>query len=138
MSAARGAEDLLEVIRYQRSKTQIAETELEQARLEGRRLQQQVDHQTRQLDETRRMLADERTRSQATVQSQQQHAELLSKVDDHFVSIAALARELGKFGRGLRAGQRVITGSFTRQSVKGASQWEAHFGALGSVAIGFG
>ncbi len=58
-------------------------------------------------------------------------------IDDHFVSIAALARELAKFGRGLKAGQRVITGSFTRQSVKGPSEWEADFGALGTVSISF-
>ncbi len=59
-------------------------------------------------------------------------------IDDHFVSIAALARELAKFGRGIRGGQRVITGSFTRQSVKGPSQWEADFGVFGTVSISFG
>ncbi len=58
-------------------------------------------------------------------------------IDDHFLSIAALARELAKFGRKLQAGQRVITGSLTRQSVKGASHWEADFGAFGTVSINF-
>ena len=32
-------------------------------------------------------------------------------IDDHFDSIAALARQLGRFGRTLEAGSRVITGS---------------------------
>ena len=59
-------------------------------------------------------------------------------IDDHFESLAALARELAKFGRGLRAGEHVITGSFTRQVVHGPSRWDADFSALGCVAIRFG
>jgi len=59
-------------------------------------------------------------------------------IDDHFESIAALARELAKFGRGLRGGEHVITGSFTRQTVRGPSRWDADFGVLGNVAIRFG
>lgn len=58
-------------------------------------------------------------------------------IDDHFESIARLVRELDKFDRGLKAGQHVITGSFTRQSVSGPGRWDADFGALGSVAIRF-
>ena len=49
-------------------------------------------------------------------------------IDDHFESLAALARELSKFDRGLNAGQRVITGSFTRQPVREPARWEADFG----------
>jgi len=58
-------------------------------------------------------------------------------IDDHFESLATLARELSKFERGLKAGQRVITGSFTRQPVREPARWEADFGALGRVAIRF-
>ena len=59
-------------------------------------------------------------------------------IDDHFESLATLARELAKFGRGIKAGQRVITGSFTRQTVRGPSRWDADFGPLGAVGIRFG
>ncbi len=59
-------------------------------------------------------------------------------IDDHFESIACLTRELAKFGRGLKAGDRIITGSYTRQRVPGPSRWEADFGRFGSVAIRFG
>jgi 2-keto-4-pentenoate hydratase len=59
-------------------------------------------------------------------------------IDDHFESLATLARELSKFGRGLKNGERVITGSFTRQVVRGPGRWDADFGPLGSVAIRFG
>ncbi len=58
-------------------------------------------------------------------------------IDDHFESIATLVRELAKFGRGLKTGERVITGSFTRQIVPGPSRWDADFGPLGRVAIRF-
>ena len=58
-------------------------------------------------------------------------------IDDHFESLATLARELAKFDRGLKGGQRVITGSFTRQSVREPARWEADFGPLGRVAIRF-
>ena len=58
-------------------------------------------------------------------------------IDDHFTSIAALVRELAKFGRGLNAGDRVITGAFTRQPVTAAARFEGRFGALGSVSVTF-
>jgi len=58
-------------------------------------------------------------------------------IDDHFESLAALVRELAKFDLGLRDGQRVITGSLTRQSVTTPGRWEATFSNLGSVAINF-
>lgn len=59
-------------------------------------------------------------------------------IDDHFESLATLTRELAKFDRGLKAGQHIITGSFTRQPVAGPSRWEADFGRFGSVAVRFG
>ena len=58
-------------------------------------------------------------------------------IDDHFASIAALARELAKFGRGLHAGDHVITGAFTRQPVAATGRFEGRFGGLGSVAVTF-
>ena len=58
-------------------------------------------------------------------------------IDDHFASIAALARELAKFGRGLHAGDHVITGAFTRQAVAAPARFEGRFGALGSVSVSF-
>ena len=59
-------------------------------------------------------------------------------IDDHFDSIAALARQLGRFGRRLEAGSRVITGSYTRQRVASASSWEGDFGPdIGQVSVEF-
>ena len=49
-------------------------------------------------------------------------------IDDHFASIAALARELGRFGRSLAAGDHVITGSFTRTPVAVAGLYCGDFG----------
>ena len=59
-------------------------------------------------------------------------------IDDHFDSIAALARQLDRFGRSLDAGARVITGSYTRQSVTGPGCWRGDFGApIGCVEVAF-
>jgi len=70
-------------------------------------------------------------------QIEQIDREIQGHIDDHFESLATLARELAKFDRGLKGGQRVITGSFTRQSVREPARWEADFGPLGRVAIRF-
>ena len=59
-------------------------------------------------------------------------------IDDHFASIAALARQLGRFGRALEAGSRVITGSYTRQRVADACRWQGDFGPeIGQVSVEF-
>ncbi len=59
-------------------------------------------------------------------------------IDDHFASIAALAAQLGRFGRRLEPGQRVITGAFGRQRVTAPSRWSGDFGvALGTVEVVF-
>lgn len=59
-------------------------------------------------------------------------------IDDHFASIAALARQLGRFGRTLAAGSRVITGSYTRQRVADACRWQGDFGPeIGQVSVEF-
>jgi 2-keto-4-pentenoate hydratase len=59
------------------------------------------------------------------------------EIDDHFESIAALVRELFKFGLGLRNGQRVITGSFTGNTQALPGRWQADFSAFGSIAVNF-
>ena len=59
-------------------------------------------------------------------------------IDDHFASIAALACQLGRFGRTLESGSRVITGSYTRQRVTDACRWEGDFGPeIGQVSVEF-
>lgn len=59
-------------------------------------------------------------------------------IDDHFESIAALARQLHRFGRALDAGAVVITGAYTRQIVAAAGRWEGDFGvAIGKVGVEF-
>jgi 2-keto-4-pentenoate hydratase len=58
-------------------------------------------------------------------------------IDDHFASIAALTRSLAAVGRGLRAGDRVITGAFTRQAVDAPSRWAGRFDVFGSVTVEF-
>ena len=59
-------------------------------------------------------------------------------IEDHFASIAALAAQLSQFGRTLRPGQRVITGSFGRCPVTEPSGWSGDFGSgLGVVEVVF-
>lgn len=59
-------------------------------------------------------------------------------IDDHFESLARLARELARFGRSLAPGEHVITGAYTRQRVEGPGTWRGDFGAtLGVVEITF-
>lgn len=59
-------------------------------------------------------------------------------IDDHFASIAALARQLARFGRALEAGSQVITGSYTRQPVTAQGRWVGDFGSpIGRVAVEF-
>ncbi len=59
-------------------------------------------------------------------------------IDDHFESIAALARQLHRFDRALEAGSLVITGAFARQAVTAAARWEGDFGpVVGKVRVEF-
>jgi len=58
-------------------------------------------------------------------------------IDDHFTSVATLANALARFDRQLYAGQKVITGSFCRQSVKAGENWKASFSSIGDVEITF-
>lgn len=58
-------------------------------------------------------------------------------IDDHFLSLSILANTLGRFGRRLEAGQRVITGSFSAHKVKAPGHWHARFSGVGEVEIHF-
>jgi 2-keto-4-pentenoate hydratase len=66
-----------------------------------------------------------------------QRAIARGQIDDHFESIAALVRELFKFGMGLRNGQRIITGSLTGNTLAKPGRWQADFSEFGSVAVNF-
>ena len=59
-------------------------------------------------------------------------------IDDHFLSVATLANVLGGYGRHLEAGQRLITGSFSKHDVAPGDEWRAEFGGLGSCSVRFG
>ena len=59
-------------------------------------------------------------------------------IDDHFHSMAALSITLARFNRRVLAGNRVITGSYTRKRVKERGIWRGDFGEiLGDVEIKF-
>jgi len=57
------------------------------------------------------------------------------EMDDPLDSIAALCGTLARFGRGLRAGDRVITGSFSRHTVTAPGVWSAEFAGVGEVQL---
>ena len=59
-------------------------------------------------------------------------------IDDHFLSLSRLVQQLAPFGRGLEAGQRVITGAFVRTRVTGATRIEAKFSGIGRAGIEIG
>lgn len=58
-------------------------------------------------------------------------------IDDHFVSIATLANVLGDYGRRLEAGQRLITGSFSKHDASRGDEWRAEFTGLGACSVRF-
>ena len=58
-------------------------------------------------------------------------------MDDPFVALARLAATLDRFGLGLEAGQRVITGAFADVVVPGAGTVTARFGNWGDVSVTF-
>ena len=58
-------------------------------------------------------------------------------IDDHFVSVATLANVLGEYGRHLEAGQRLITGSFSKHDVSHGEVWRAEFAGLGACSVRF-
>jgi 2-keto-4-pentenoate hydratase len=58
-------------------------------------------------------------------------------MDDPFLSLSRLCALLHRYGRGLEAGQRVITGSFCNETVTGPGRWRAVFSGIGDVAVRF-
>ncbi len=58
-------------------------------------------------------------------------------IDDHFLSLSLLARNLHRHGLALEPGQRVITGSFDKVDVGVGESWEAEFSGIGTVAVSF-
>lgn len=56
-------------------------------------------------------------------------------IDDHFESIAALINRLHSFGLGLKKGQLLITGSYTRQTVNAPGKWVGNFEGIGKVEV---
>ena len=56
-------------------------------------------------------------------------------IDDHYQSLATLARKLAEHGLGLRPGDRVITGAFTRAPL-GVGSYDGDFGPeIGRVTV---
>jgi 2-keto-4-pentenoate hydratase len=59
-------------------------------------------------------------------------------IDDPYLSLTRVCQTLDRFGRGLRAGQSLITGSVLPGiKVTGPSQWVGDCGALGTVTASF-
>lgn len=59
-------------------------------------------------------------------------------VDDVFESLASLANHLSRFGQGLKPGDLVMTGTYTKPTaIARADAWQARFSDLGSVAYSF-
>lgn len=56
-------------------------------------------------------------------------------IDDHFLSLSRLVQQLARFGRGLEAGQHVITGAFVRTPLEGPTAISAEFSGIGRVGI---
>ncbi|XP_067679171.1 nucleoprotein TPR-like isoform X3 [Haliotis asinina] len=80
--SAKSSDQLLEVIRFLRRDKEIAETKLEVAQAETTRVNQRFAHLERQLDYANKTLTEERTRSQVSVQTAVQHADLMRKVEN--------------------------------------------------------
>ena len=57
------------------------------------------------------------------------------RMDDPFTSLATLCDRLHRYGRGLSAGQHVITGAFFRQPLDVPGEYKAIFQGLGDVTF---
>lgn len=75
------------------------------------------------------------TRSDELIASARAGVDLV--IDDVFMSLSMLCRELDKYGRGIDAGQTVLTGAFVMAKVSAPSQWTARFADLGEVSVSF-
>jgi 2-keto-4-pentenoate hydratase len=58
-------------------------------------------------------------------------------MDDPFLTLRRLCKTLSQRGRGLRARQRVITGSFSKHVVDRPGTWTAYFKGVGTVEVSF-
>jgi 2-keto-4-pentenoate hydratase len=56
-------------------------------------------------------------------------------IDDPFLSLSRLVAELDRFGRGLEAGQVVITGALLHHDIDGPGTYRAVFDDLGEVSL---
>lgn len=54
---------------------------------------------------------------------------------NHFDSIAAHVNRLHQYGRGLKAGELIITGSFTKQEINSPGLYRGDFGEIGQVDL---
>lgn len=59
------------------------------------------------------------------------------ELDDHFESLRALVAGLALHGRGLLAGERVITGAYARFDAAAGEQWRATYSGIGAVEVRF-
>lgn len=60
----------------------------------------------------------------------------IGHIDPHLQSLCSLSETLAEFNRQIEAGDRVITGAFTRQRVSGPSNWIGDFGSqIGTVEV---
>lgn len=57
------------------------------------------------------------------------------ELDDHFDSLRALITGLAAHGRGLLAGQRVITGAYARFDAAAGQRWSATYSNVGTVEV---
>ena len=73
--------DLMELNRYESKQTEIAQTEKEQIKLEVVRYKQLCEQRQRQLEDTKKLLDDERERMQTHAITAEKHGELMKKVD---------------------------------------------------------
>ncbi|KAF8265884.1 hypothetical protein EI94DRAFT_1734451 [Lactarius quietus] len=72
--------ELRAVINYLRKEKEIVDMQLELGKQENARLKAQIGHVTRDLEDTRTMLSDERERAASVAATDAQHAELVEKI----------------------------------------------------------
>ncbi|KAK3607529.1 hypothetical protein CHS0354_025782 [Potamilus streckersoni] len=79
--SAKTSEQLLEVVKFLRREKEIAESKLEVVQTEANRLQQKAELVEKHLEEANKIIAEERERSQVSIQTAAQHADLMRKVE---------------------------------------------------------
>jgi 2-keto-4-pentenoate hydratase len=58
-------------------------------------------------------------------------------MDDPYLSLLRLCKNLGKYGISLVPGQKIITGAFSHHRVPIGGVWKASFGGIGTVELTF-